>query len=146
MNTTLAIIDVQPRFEAAAHIVPRVVHQIDLARRRQDGVIVVELNGRSHDEIYKALHGYNRHTITKKKIDDGSDNIIWAARSRNYSLNRIRLCGVNTCACVKSTIYGLNKSNVFGRIEAAYDAINCTHSYRQQCLEDLETAIRYKYE
>ena len=134
MHTTLAIIDVQPKFSAAEKILDQVVRQIKLARRRSDGIVLVELGGpQSHDEIYQALHGYNRFVVANKNSSDGSREVIDAIYENHYALDRIRLCGVNTCACVLSTLRGLMALDVVQRIEIASDAVRCQHNMHKVC-------------
>ena len=126
MHTTLAIIDVQPKFSAAEEILDQVVHQIKLARRRSDGIVLVELGGpQSHDEIYQALHGYDKFVVANKNSSDGSREVIDAIYNNKYALDRVRVCGVNTCACVFFTLKGLMALRVFKCIEIAGNAINC---------------------
>ena len=135
MYTTLAIIDVQDKFLASKYIINQVIHQIKLARRRKDGIVLVELGEpRSYDKIYKALHDYCKFVVVRKESNDGSSEVIDAIYENHYALDRIRLCGVNTCACVLSTLRGLMALDVVHRIEIASDAVRCQHNMHKACL------------
>lgn len=143
MYTTLAIIDVQEKFMAASSVIKRVVHQIELARRRHDGIVLVELGDpQSYDEIYRALRNYSGYVVTKKRHDDGSKEVLDAIRSNKYALDRIRLCGVNTCACVRSTAYGLIRSGFVRKVEIASDAVGCIHNEDVGCLTALNRLVK----
>jgi len=140
MKTVLCVIDVQPRFNAAELIISDVVYQIQLAITRKSPILIVEygLDHCSHNEIYKALNYYSPHLwdIVKKTSDNGSYEVITKMKSKGFLFNRVRICGVNTCACVRSTALGLKQSGLFNRVEVAENAVNCAfHHYA--CYEDL---------
>jgi nicotinamidase-related amidase len=137
-NTALCIIDVQKRFSAAKEVVPKIIRQIEIARRYGEMIIVVELgNPPSYDEIYKALKGYSNWIIVKKTFDCGSTEIIQAL-GKNSRISTINVCGVNACQCVKSTASGLLKSRKFDKISIIYEATNCIHSDGYVCIDRLK--------
>lgn len=144
MHTTLAIIDVQPKYEAFAPILDKVVHQIKLARRRNDGIVLVEFGSDqpSCDEIYEALHGYDKFTVEIKNKCNGSHEIINAIYNNQYTFDQILLCGVNTCMCVKDTLSGIIRMDVSRRVEIIKDAVNCCHASHNYCLKQVEDMVK----
>lgn len=113
-GTTLCVIDMQPGFCACLEIVKETIREINLAKRRGDGIVFVELspdgNGETLPELTKAAHagGYTEIVYTTKNIGDGSIQFIDAAGDAGwFPLKRIRVCGVNRHSCVSNTIAGL---------------------------------------
>ena len=148
MKTILCVIDVQPRFMTARKVIPGAVKQIKLAIKRRSPIIILEYGkvNPSHDEIYNALNyaSPDKCVIEKKFIDDGSHEIINIIRSNEFGFNNIRLCGVNTCACVEDTAIGLKKSGLFNRIELVDDALNCDCGEEYSCSMRLRHIINEK--
>ena len=139
MATVLCVIDVQEKFSAAKFVVPEVVHQINLARKRKAGVLIVEYgNDPSYEEVYNALKGYKDWMVVKKDDDDGSMEIMHAMdKNPIYRGHKVRVCGVNACACVQATAIGLHDSGLFSKIEIAEAATNCTHGNSDNCVAGL---------
>lgn len=149
MAIALCIVDVQKKFGPAAKVIKDTVHQIKLARRRKAVVIVVEYGYDGYDpsyiDIYDALIGYNNWAVVKKNSCGGGNEVI-AAMDSNPSLqaDKIRVCGVNTCACVRETVRGLKNSGRFEKIEIAEAATNCfhaSHGVNDSCMEQLKAMI-----
>lgn len=139
MKTTLCIVDVQPRFPAAEYILEPVIDQIDLAHRRQDGIVVLEYGANdpkrgfgnfSYEPIYEALLKVptDSWAIVKKFTDSGAEELIETMRIHKFAFDRVRLCGVNACACVKVTALNLKRSGRYKRVELSSQAISCTCS------------------
>ena len=128
MATVLCVIDVQEKFSAAKKVVSEVVHQIKLARKRKAGVLIVEYgNDPSYEEVYDALKGYKDWMVVKKDSDDGSMEVMHAMdKHPRFRGMKVRVCGVNACACVKATAIGLRDSGLFSKIEVAEAATDCT--------------------
>ena len=149
MSTTLCIVDVQPRFGAARGIVRDVVREIKLARRRKAGIILLEYDGEdvSYEELYKALYKYPFYDVVTKQYDDGGPEVIDTMQSQPYyDFNRIRMCGCNACFCVHDTAKHLLRSKLFGRIEIAEFATNCSHfdnsNNADECVAALKAMFR----
>lgn len=137
MKTTLCVIDVQPRFTAAKDILKQVLDQIDLAHRRKDGIVVLEYGANcpkggfgnfSYEPIYEALLKVptDSWAIVKKFTDSGAGELIETMRTHKFAFDRVRLCGVNACACVRATALNLKRSGRYKRVELASQAISCT--------------------
>jgi len=107
----LCIIDVQPKFDAAARIVAQTIALVAKFRRSGFPIFLVEYfgYGRSHDSLCKAVSGYGPLYRVIKDLNDGSDEVISVAKINNVSLDRIVICGVNTCYCVCETATGIIK-------------------------------------
>lgn len=137
-DTALCIIDVQERFSAAKEVLSEIVEQIELARKHNEMVVVVEVGTQpSYNEIYKALKGYNNWITVKKTFDCGSLEII-EALGKNSKIDTINVCGVNTCQCVRATARGLLQSKEFNRINMIYKAVNCIHKDGHVCIAALK--------
>lgn len=109
---TLVIVDVQTMFPAAAKRKVRraIIQEIEAAKAAQCPVIVVEFeaSGVTYKNIRDALSDYPRKARVLKDKDDGSEEV--HAVLPKLSLNRkVRLCGVNTDACVLATAQGLKR-------------------------------------
>ena len=147
MATTLCVVDVQPKFSSSKKIVNSVVDQIHKAKRRGDGIIILEYEGygKSDKKVYKALGDYKKHVVMKKCTDDGSYETLDAmtADPDNFSFNRIRICGVNACYCVYQTALGLKSSGYFDRVEVASSATSCSHNLAEsECVSSLIKAVK----
>jgi len=150
MGTTLCIVDVQPRFDAAEGIVLDVIKEIKLARKRKAGIVLVEYDGYgddiSYEEVYKALDKYPFYDVVTKGTDNGGPEVIDIMQAQSYyDFNRIRICGCNACYCVRDTAMHLRDSDLFSRIEIAAFATNCHHhngTYdSDECIDRLKRNI-----
>lgn len=129
MKTTLCIVDMQPTFPGTAKALKGTLHQIKLAKRRKSDIIVLEIfdRGDTVKEIHDSLVSYdiNKVRFASKTGSDGSREFIQAAKDKGFWLDRIRVCGVNTCACVIRTLEGFKRELPKSRLEVAWEAINC---------------------
>lgn len=129
MKTTLCIVDMQTTFAGTPKALEGTLNQIRLAKRRKSGIVVLELVncGETVPEIHTALNNYDPRKVNfiSKIGGDGSKEFIQAAEAKDMWLKRIRVCGVNTCACVMNTISGLQHQLPKSRLEVAWEAVNC---------------------
>ena len=108
----LCVIDMQPEFEAATNseLVRKVIDEIKVSMRKKEHILIVRYKGcgKVDQSIWDTVEGYQFvHYITKND-DDGSPEIVEAMK--NFTLiskETIKVCGVNTWECVKSTYAGL---------------------------------------
>ena len=109
MASTLCVIDMQPEFRASFSIRSAVVNQINIANKLNDAVVLVEFFPfeSTHYELIKAAQKNNKFSRIRKYGNDGSHNIITECGKKGYSLENVRVCGVNRAACVLDTIEGL---------------------------------------
>jgi nicotinamidase-related amidase len=157
MVPTLCIVDVQPYFEAADHVIKSVVNQIHAHRRLGSQIILVEFDpanlGHSAEEVLVALSDYGKaHRVTKYG-DDGSFVVLRLAEEKKISLKHVNICGVNTCCCVRETGVGLVEegSNVTLIKEASWCSIDigqwvgdhsCFEHDPHICLRDIAADFR----
>ena len=115
----LVVIDVQPRFPASHLVVDAVVKEIWKARRKKESIVVVKYGHRTKflKPVYTALKGYRWISVAKNSDDGGV--VIFDAISRSgnnlnlsyvntHTIKSIKVCGVNTSACVLSTVRSLS--------------------------------------
>lgn len=109
----LVIIDMQRGFgNANAQItINNIIKQIKRAKKFKDDIFVVEyLPHREYEatrpEIMEAIGDY-AHIKIYKYVDNGAKEILAACKSHKNRPDIFRLCGVNTNACVQSTLIGL---------------------------------------
>lgn len=132
-GTPLCIIDMQEYFINWKYCYKNIIHQINLAKRRNDKIIIVEYyiekdnlyynKHKTIENIMKAIlnSGCEFFKIIKKR-DDGSDYIINSCRKNKIIFNRIRLCGVNRDVCVLETATGIAKRLSDVRVEVSWSA------------------------
>lgn len=139
-GTTLCVVDMQPIFLAYAECENAVLREIRLARRRNDGIVFLEMNvvkGSHKGTIPKLLNeakrgGYNKVAVSVKRYADGSLQFLNAARRRGFNISKIRVCGVNRHACVKNTIEGLLDTLTDPKIEIVWSATAPSASLSQK--------------
>ena len=134
-DTGLLIIDMQSEFKAAndTTVVANVILEIKKAKQNNQHIFVVEYweEGDTHKSILKELKDYqNTHFVTKYE-DDGSDKIKNYLFQNNIDIKHFMVCGVNTCACVASTVKGLieNYNKICTVIEKACNCITTNHNH-----------------
>jgi nicotinamidase-related amidase len=125
---TLVIVDMQPIFEASRNpnTVIAVAHEIIVARQNNHPVIFLEYakSGSTYDGFGSLLKNYPHKSRIKKNDDDGSKEVIRALNRRNFPMQILRICGVNTDCCVHSTITGLLRHLDDVKIEVVKNACN----------------------
>lgn len=123
MAPTLIVVDMQPEFDAALNpnVVVGVTLEIQAAVARKSPIVFVEYDeaGDTHKGLYSLAKGYRKKARIIKYEDDGSRQIIRTIRRREFDLSHLRVCGVNTNACVQSTVEGLLKRLPESKIEVA---------------------------
>lgn len=111
MAHTLCVIDMQSEFDAALdpNVVIGVHAQILKTKRLGGDILFVEYEGcgETHKGLLDAARGYGSKARITKKSDDGSQEILRAINRRGFTLDRLRLVGVNAECCVLATIKGL---------------------------------------
>ena len=166
MDKTLIIIDMQPFFDTAndPNTIKEVIKLVKQANKRGSPIIVVEYN-----DLYEEIEHNctiasimtevkkNKHfIIVSKDRDDGSQEIIQAAKDHGISLKYTQICGVNTGACVRSTVEGLagcKPNYTFEIVSAACNAPWCrisdeaknTDDSRRKCNQSEIESMRVFY-
>lgn len=125
---TLIILDMQNSFSAAndTSTISHVVDAVNLARTKSEGIILVEyLNqGPTLYPIYKALAKYSNKDIVKKRNDDGSREIVNSIMRNFFDYQQLKVCGVNSDACVNKTVTGLSQQLRNSKIKVLKKACN----------------------
>ena len=108
----LCIIDMQPYFTAAKDtaLVNRIIDEMRIFKKQKRYIFIVEYDecGRTDVRILNELDGYTKYRIIKKTNDDGSTEILECLKLVSSSgLDSMKICGVNTWACVFDTVIGL---------------------------------------
>lgn len=125
---TLVIVDMQPVFSASTNpdTVIAVTNEILMAKQNNFPIMIVEYerSGRTHSGFDTILRGYRHKARIKKADDDGSQEIVRALLRRKFPQSHLRICGVNTDACVSDTVYGLLLKLHTTRIDVVKRACN----------------------
>jgi len=125
---TLVIVDMQPVFKASKdpNTIIAVTHEIFMAKQNNHAIIIVEYarSGRTHTGFDDLLKGYPHKARIRKRDDDGSKEIVRALCRRNFPMQTLRVCGVNTDCCVYETVTGLIKKLSKTQVEVVKNACN----------------------
>lgn len=139
----LLIIDMQRIYDASDFIIPNVCKHIQAAKNRNEIIVLVEYrcsacnnNNKkcynyntytkasacdTHPEILDLLKDYSKLITVQKDDDDGSDKLIQEVTKWKKI---VKVCGVNTDACVRSTVNGLIKLLPLTKFVLLLDAVN----------------------
>jgi len=141
---TLVVVDMQPDFAASRHplTLNAVEREVRAARRRGCPVVVLQIPYFSprdevgyrptHERIMRHLASYRRKQVVEKLQSDGSYQVIVTCARNGFTLERFRVCGVNTDICVLKSVQGLSETLPACRITVVADA--CNSSYEPDCL------------
>lgn len=127
-GTTLFVVDMQHGFSSYTNCMTDVIREIELAKRRNDPIVFVELtpdsSGKTRPKLIKAAEsgGYKKLAITTKAGGDGSKELVAAAKASGFQFKHVRVCGVNRNACVSNTIRGLMLMDDVQRVEVGFAA------------------------
>ncbi len=112
---TLVVIDMQEEFSAARgrRIQQEILQEIQRSRAKRWPIVIVEFeeSGGTLPIIRRACKGYRRAVTITKENDDGSSEVLEALGDIT-KCRKVRVCGVNTDACVFSTVHGLQKKGI----------------------------------
>jgi hypothetical protein len=127
MSTPLVIIDMQYEFSAASKALKGVLKQIRLAKRRKAQIVVVEYTNSdpTYREIHLSLKNYKNVKWIEKFTDDGFGALRKKVWPKKWP-SKLRICGVNRCACVGDTARSIHHKTD-SLVEYANDAISCSH-------------------
>lgn len=133
----LVVIDMQPRFYATESIMKEVIVEVKRAVARNEWIIFLKVGkGRVAGRITQHVRGYRRKKMLTKYNNDGAAEIFRALtrRSNNLSANNIgqvrsiKIVGVNTGACVYSTVRSLSYLKVSIKV-LAHATAQCRDGY-----------------
>ena len=104
----LCVVDMQPDFLASnsSILIDAVISEIKLSMAAEEQIIILEYwnHHTTHIQIMELLQGYKHAMHITKYLDDGSK---WMENTIAYFPKEIKICGVNTWACVYATGIGL---------------------------------------
>jgi nicotinamidase-related amidase len=153
MSYTLAIIDMQPYFTAG---LKRRAHdncaiQIKKAIKDRAAIIFVEYRGygntsRSLKSLIRKA-SYDRQYKVTKTTDNGGKEIAALIKKERLAASRIKVCGVNTDACVHASVLGLRKHLAASKIEviaAACDSRTMFNNGHQDGLKKMAKLTNVK--
>jgi nicotinamidase-related amidase len=113
MRSALVIVDMQPSFEAANNhtTINRIIELVERAKTKHAPIIVLEYeyNSATHEKIMDSLHGYDKVVIKTKSYDDGGPEVKAALKELQVKPDYIKICGVNSNACVRKTAESLSR-------------------------------------
>lgn len=108
----LIIIDMQDQFATSRNRQTIITIQKMVVEAKRDGAFIVTAHymryGKTRPEIRNMLTNYANHDYCYADQDDKSGAIHTKLVRHNVRTNIIKICGVNTGACVKATVMGLN--------------------------------------
>jgi hypothetical protein len=134
----LAIIDMQGHFDAANNTftIQNVLNLIKHAKKFEAYIIIAQFKsaGPTLKIITDAVKFYPFKSYVTANENDKSKAIFRKLRAQGIHAHTMKICGVNTCYCVYSTIAGLVKLKSFlVNIKLIKNACNCS-SYHSSCL------------
>jgi nicotinamidase-related amidase len=103
---TLVVIDVQPGFKAAHVVADPIREEMQVAIQHGMGIVLVEYTGEGRTLVQDVAANYTRCWTVYKRYDSGAREVEHAL-SENKLPNNLRVCGVNTSACVSRTVFQL---------------------------------------
>jgi nicotinamidase-related amidase len=149
MSKTLVLVDAQKGFWCNASKVSGQLESVLRRARETDQRIVVvefriEMYGRTHESLQKILGlcDPQRVDYIEKHQNDGSEEVMWAMRLRDWDLeDGIEICGVNLCYCVAETACSLSAHT---DVDLLRPAVACWGNCDLCGKDDSHTIQRYR--
>jgi hypothetical protein len=148
------MIDMQPCYPASEVVLDEVIREVKRARTNKEWVMILEYGtGRTYYRITRELQGYRRRLYARKYKNDGAAKVFTAITRRNNNLDnknvgrieKIRVCGVNTNACVFDTVNSLKilryPIEVLAHATAQF-CIKCKYQKFGTCIAHHRRALR----
>lgn len=127
----LVVIDMQPGYPASQDVITQwfVKQEIERAIKLNLPILLVDYDPHEMGEIYPAftdlVKGYRLSKPVSKHTTDGSKEVARACLKHGFSLSNLRVCGVNSDACVLETVQSLVEQHTDCHITVVQDACNC---------------------
>jgi len=130
-DTTLVIVDMQEAFVASALVLPEVMREIDTALQNDWAIIILEYynQGPTYDGVLTRAKQSRRFALETKFKNGGGREVRIACQRLNIPTARFRVCGVNTHACVHSTVTDITRIFAHSVVLVVQNA--CAHALRQ---------------
>jgi hypothetical protein len=163
----LIIIEMQKKFSASECIEAQecILQEIENAKKRNHIILFVNMNvksdesdlGRNVEIFQETLQNYHNVHIVTKFFSSGSRVILDFIKQRHLNLSEISVCGINTGACVKSTVQNLLDKGEFQILtlvasacasecfikDCDCDKPYCERTHRQHLQQIQEQFVRY---
>jgi nicotinamidase-related amidase len=144
MRYSLIVVDMQPFFPSSrsTRVKDHCRKEIQKAMDAGAPIIFVEYLGcgPTNPNLVKMTDYYDKTFLVRKRSDNGSSEISKLLSSYRLPARHLRVCGVNTNACVESTVYGLSRKCAIGaKIEVVAKACNAGYNGHQQGLDKMST-------
>jgi hypothetical protein len=131
-RATLVVIDMQYGFEASRNpeTIEAVKREIAIHINHGWPIVIVECRPgqfcRTYPQIMNMLDMCPTELCTRveKEHNDGSQQVLRACREMGFSMEQLRVCGVNTTQCVQETVVALSYELPNSCIEVVKDACN----------------------
>lgn len=147
MSYTLVVIDVQPEFDAALNPNLRMACQkkLRVAKRKRADILFVEYEGagNTYADLVEVVKDYSRAFWVEKYYDDGSQEVINAINHHSLRYKTLKVCGVNTDACVRDTVRGLSQKLSASKIKILANACYSDWNH-QRGLEQMKSLPNVK--
>ena len=137
MSYSLIVIDMQEYFEAACDTETQRACKKAIRKAMKDNatILLVEYRGcgRTAATLAGLVDGYKNAHVVKKSDDNGGYEVVRKLRKKRLPRSTLRICGVNTDACVEATVYGIKKNmkNRLPEIQVLADACNSCENHRR---------------
>lgn len=131
MSWTLVIIDMQDGFHSAKnpYTIKNIQKEIRKAIKHKVGIIVVEYEGfgRTLWKLRSLLDTYEDVVYVSKYTDDGGREVYDEIISNRFNRRKLKICGVNSDACVCETALTLANDLPYTKVEVVEDACNSSN-------------------
>lgn len=132
--TPLVVVDMQWDFYTSRikSVIEACKKEIILAKKRNAAIIFLEYDGfgKTMPQLRKVAKDYAFTYTALKDRQDGSSEVIDIFETLEIKPRTIRVCGVNTDQCVRSTVHGLMYVGHKMKIGVVYEATNGTSNRR----------------
>lgn len=141
----LVIIDMQPDFikyqPDIDKLIAAVIEEIKIARSNNNPIIVLEYhgNGKTDARLRKHLDDYQRTFYLKKFGDSGASELLRFFEGKSWGVISLRVCGVNTTACVFKTVLDLHNAKMWVEVVSWACSSPTPHDKFLKTMEYLET-------
>lgn len=131
-DSALIVIDMQDQFSVSKSTVKYIRELMEVYKNHNRNIILVEFGStKTRKELLDVVVGYDHlFTVTKGQMD-GSKEVTELFQQKNLTPSQIKVVGVNTCCCVKTTVQGLAKKILFKK-KIDVDAKGC-HCHAHFC-------------
>jgi nicotinamidase-related amidase len=105
----LVVVDMQKAFYTSGAILEDVLEEVKATMKKREWIVFLQYkgNGKTIVSLRNLVKDYPRKAFVTKSHDDGSYWLFARIEQLNLRPRKFRVCGVNTNACVKRTVFGL---------------------------------------